>query len=232
LGLYFALPITLAATPTFTIPQNSPCGWASLATTINDDQDDVVQYSTVPEKGTIGDFHNEIDIMNVSIGETLDVSYSLVIGFVGAASFYEDYLYIIYIDNDSDNQAEYIIFSNVSLGVRKGPVGLVFFLQRVWDGAYWDPGLQQWVGEEVAMYSSVSGHYIRADYISEPFPEIKTYRVAVIAAYIGDPSYIYAEFLPETPSSSIPGFPLEFVLFGFITLLGLVVLLQRNKIKI
>jgi hypothetical protein len=228
IGMYLATPLAIAAPAEFIIPEDSPWGWASLSSTVTDPVDDVVRYTSNPGGGAVGDYHDEIDIANVSVQYALDIASSLYIVFSSESVCTTSYVYIIFIDSDLDNQADYIIFNNITISAKGFAVD--FYLQRLSDGYYW---ASSWGPTVAHMDWTASTNYFCLSYISDAIPTISSAQVAMVAAYIDDPSYLYADFLPLTPSAdSIPGFPLGFVLFGMITLLGLVLIVQRNQIWI
>jgi hypothetical protein len=226
LGMAFVAPLVIAAPTEFTIPEDSPCGWASLASTVTDASDDVVRYTSNPANGDVGDYHDEIDIVNITIDYMLDVSYCLRVTFALPFIATSSYVYAIFIEENGDNYADYVIYSNISKGSKALPIE--FYFLRLSDGYYWSGS--SWLDSELAT-SWDDTNYLFVNYITDAIPMILSCRIAMVAAYIDDSSYLYADFLPLTPSAdSIPGFPLGFVLFGMITLLGLVLIVQRNKI--
>ena len=232
IGLYLVTPTTLAAT--FDVPAESPCGWASLSDNIVDPEDDVVRYSATgtPEGGTSGDFHDEIDIVNVSLTSAPKIPLYEDIGirFADVPIVNESYVYVILIDNDTDGNADYLLFTNWT-EADKGPAN-VFFLKRLSDGLYFGEG--DWYPDPSPFYYLVS-EPLKVLYIyciTEAISNLASSKVGVIAAYIEDPSNIYADFVPLTPEAGIPGFPLELVLFSLLTLMGLVLLLQKQRVRL
>jgi hypothetical protein len=237
-GCYVAIP----ATSLFAIPATNPCGWAELTDTVTDAVDDVVRYELTgnPAGGTEGDYHDEIDIVNVSAvyaprGSPGDID--LLIWFADLPGEGEDYTYVLYIDNDTDGQTDYLIFSNYTyLPVIAKAYVWVFYLQRVSDGKYWDDGV--WYDEGGynhlnTVITSSKRLYIynvgRADAIANLYNS----HIGMIAAYTGDPEYIYADYLPIAPQDdNIPGFPWQAILLGIMSLLGISILLRKNDIHV
>ncbi len=232
----------IPATSLFTIPATNPCGWADLTDTIKDTVDDVVRYELTgtPAGGTEGDYHNEIDIVNVSAtiaprGSPGDID--LLIWFADPPGEDETYTYILYIDNDTDGQTDYIIFTNYTyLPITAKAYVWLFYLQRVSDGKYWNDGV--WYDEggynhlDFVLFSG-NRLYIydvgRADAIANLYNS----QIGMIAAYTEDPTYIYADYLPTAPQDDkIPGFPWQVILFGIMSLLAISILYRRNQIRL
>jgi len=224
-GIYLMVPASIAVIPL----TSSICGWENIATPITDAENDVVKYSSTddPGKGTPGDFHNEIDILNVSLQILFASNLDLVIWFATDPGDSLLYQYFILIDNNSDETADYIFFSDEP--VEKIPA-IAFYLMRISDGYYYHLGSWQ-SSKDVLSGWDFSTSQIRIYYMDEIIPEIASCKVAVIAAYLGDMDFIYADFLPLTPEAGIPGFLWASTLFGLLTLLGFVILFQKNRIR-
>ena len=231
IGLCLAMPGVVAVDPTFTPPEDSPCGWADLSDTVTDATDDVVRYITEAEDGTIGDFHDEIDINHIALIVEKIILSSLVITFADTPNTYSGYEYYFFFDNDTDGNAEYVLYSNVSEGL-KPPVSIDFYLQQIADAKYWTGS--DWTSTKTAYpgWNTVDTS-LSFDSFNAAIYEISTSRVAAVAAYTGNDTYLFADFVPLTPEASgIPGFSFGLVLFGGLTLLGMIILLQREKIRI
>ena len=229
LGLFLAMPGVVAVDPTFTPPEDSPCGWASLSDVVTDAADDVVRYTTTAEKGVVGDFHDEIDIINISSAMMAGLPLSLVIFFADTPCDYQSYNYFLFIDNNTDGHADYVLYSNISLEAKV--LLITFYLQRVFDGNYWDG--DSWVGSEISYPGwGIYGNTLSFPNFNLAITEMLTSRVAAVAAYTGDGTYLFADFVPLTPEAGIPGFSFGLVLFGGLMLLGMIIILQREKIRI
>ena len=223
------IPATLAYLPSFT----SEYGWSSLSDTIVDPPDDVLNYtvSQLPTDATVGDYHDEVDILNVSVVSYTKASLmDLVIWFAAApGADYMDYTYTIYIDNNSDGVGDYWIYSTyIPLSEHKFSV-INFVIYRVSDGKYYDPA-SGWVASAVDTSWAIDGDMLHFHYMDEIIPEIESSRIAMNVVYIGQTDIFYADFVPfKLPG--VPGFPLGLVLFGLLTLLGFAMLLQKNQIR-
>ena len=241
-GMYCMVPMTLGVDPDDYFNLNdSPCGWASLADVIEDAEDDVVRYavSGTPGKGAVGDYVDEIDIVNITLGIGPSVRNGpedLIIWFAGPLPGYEitnhSLIYIIFIDNNTDGNPEYILFSNVTTEPGVRAEWYQFYLLRIADNKYWCEGFWVDYAPDTIIEHYVQGNLLYLYYIGHPsaIPELSTSRIAMIAAFDAE-THIYADFVPLTPSSPIPGFPLGLLLFSLLTLLGLGILLQKNRIR-
>jgi hypothetical protein len=223
MGMYLFMPAVHASSLKYDIPDSSPCGWATFTSfIINDSRDDVVQYSisSSPEKGTVGAFHPEIDVANITLEEHLAED-SLFIRFEADITVNASYSFVVLIDNTSDNVPDFTIFSN--------DTGL--FLKSTTENLWWDGGT--WVDYETETSWVAYENWLYLDMLLYAIPNIAIANIAVIATYLGDPSYIYADYVPLTPEKSpIPGFPWQLAIFSLLTLMGLVILLQKNRYQL
>ncbi len=220
MGMYLLVPAVHASSLKYDIPDSSPCGWATFTNyIINDSRDDVVRYSisSSPEKGTVGAFHPEIDVANITLEEQLAED-SLFIHFEADIIVNASYSFVVLIDNTSDNVPDFTVFSNDT----------EFFLKSTSENLWWDG--DSWVDYEAELIWDAYENWLYLDMVLEAIPNIASANIAVITAYLGDPSYIYADYVPLTPEKSpIPGFPWQLVIFSLLTLMGLVILLQKNQ---
>jgi len=210
-------------------PANSPCGWTSLTSTFTDAGDDVARYltTTTPDQGTFGDFHDEIDIVNISLEDSLVLSgyLELFILFADLAVDNSSYAYTIYIDSDNDDQGEYFIsYLYSSSG---------FYIKRLSDNYYFNNNTELWqVNLTVHPFADYDTGFVISK-INVSIPNIQTSRVAVVAS-CSFGGYYYADFAPlnYTSPPGIPAFSFEFVLLSFITILGLILILDRKRVAI
>ncbi len=228
LGICLILPIGIMYTP----PSTSPCGWVDFDEMVTDLEDDVVQYpiTGIPEEGTLVDLHPEIDIINVSfISYLAKVSmYAIQIFFAATPVLTTDYAFDMLIDNDSDNIPEYHIYTAVYVDAKAAPTQV--YVQRLTDNYYYNGNT--WISSADVCTSSAIANRLNIPFNSEAIPEITASRIAIITAYIANATNIYADFVPLTPTGGgIPGFSIGFIFFGVLTLLGLGILLQRQRIS-
>jgi hypothetical protein len=229
LWLIAVFPATIASPSS----SSSDYGWASLAAPVIDGEDDVLNYSVsqTPSQGTFGDFHNEIDILNISV-----LSSDLVIMFASTpGGDYTEYSYTILIDNDTDGTAEYCIYSgNIIFCEKTLKIDVIdFYLKRVSDGYHYNPGIG-WVSSATPFGWGIYTQKLQLFDIDHPIPEINSSRIAMWILYTGQAGIIYADYAPfSTPGGGgVPGFPLALALFGLLTLLGFAVILHKQHLRL
>ncbi len=224
MGIFSIFPLTNA---NYTDPRNSPCGWTSLTSTFTDATDDVARYLTgeTPDQGTLGDYHDEVDIVNITLVDSMLLSgyLELFVEFVVVPVDNGSYAFTIYIDTNNDDSGDYFI-QFLTTG---------FTIQRLSDNQFFNFASEIWSATPVTFGFSDYGTGFVISKINVSVPTIQTSRVAVIAsASFG--GYYYADFTPLNyiPLSGIPAFSFEFVLLSFLTILGLILILDRKKVAL
>jgi hypothetical protein len=210
-----------------TSQSQSPSGWTSLASTFTDTTNDVLRYTPAggPSEGTYGDFHDEIDIVNISLVDSMLLSgyLELFVEFVVVPLDNSSYVFTIYIDSNNDNSGDY--FVQLAAG------GFAF--KRLSDNYYFNFGGEIWSSTYTTIPFSDYGTGFIISKMNISISNIQTSQVAVVAA-CSFGVYLYADFTPlnYTAPSGIPGFSFQIVLLSFITILGLLWILDRKKASI
>ena len=164
LGIYSALVVSLLFMVPVTAQYSSPAGWATLP--FSDAVNDVYRYTgDSPCGGDKGSYTTEIDIKTVfASGPDLVIQFQCcpIVG---------DNLYqcTIYIDTDTDGEAEYYI----ALGASSGNL----FMKRVNDSLYWDGS--GWGSMSYLPYAIVDDNLSIQD-MDEPLPAFASARYGIV----------------------------------------------------
>ena len=201
ISLYVLVPVTAI---------DSPAGWSH--TPITDATDDVWQHSS----GVQGDFHDEIDIINVSV-----VSGGIRIVMEDVPGVDPTRPIIIYVDNNTDNNADFIINHS-------GTTNYIYYVIRQHDNMYWDGSA--W-GSDPNLYNitvsvSVPGQSLFFPSLVAAIPCLPCCRIGVESKF----STLFTDYAAydPTPGGGIPGFALVLTLFSLLTLLAIVFFRQRK----
>ncbi|MHA1648770.1 MAG: hypothetical protein ACTSYB_01145 [Candidatus Helarchaeota archaeon] len=217
---YFSVLSLLVLSFYLTVPVmavDSPCGWSAIP--MSDPKDDVWQ-ATDPSKpwtGTLGNFRDEIDILNVTISGN-----SLQIEFEANVQIDINHQYTIYIDTNADGNSEYLII---------GATGTIYFtLLRENDSKYWNGS--DWTSALANFTIQTNNQYLQLPNLTLAIPNLASAKIAVVAAYAEQLTY-YVDYAPIDPSGQgIPGYNMLLLLFGISMLLGIVLLTRKQESSI
>ena len=202
----------------------------------DDEEDDVYQYCVDTEETVIGDFHNEIDIVNLNITGKY-VSFTVAGNFSDWGGSHSAEL--VFSENFKSSGPLYFIwtipfyrleFDYSFVSLEKAYISGETCVHEVWNGIHWENSS---TATPYNILSEVSQHLISAT-IPEDVEEIPSSMKCLLFSYFGGYPCSYADYAPARPTSGgeeeIPGYNV-FLLICVMIGISLLLVIKRNKLK-
>ncbi|MFX0043881.1 MAG: hypothetical protein ACFE8L_13295, partial [Candidatus Hodarchaeota archaeon] len=200
----------------------------------DDAEDDVYQYCTDTEETVIGDYHDEIDIVNLNI--TGKHASFTVAGNISDWNIYH-WFYLVFSENFRPSGPLFFIWTvpyyeleieSSFISLERAYISGETLFHEEWNGTHWENSS---TATPANILNEVSQHSISA-YIPDVVEEIPSSMKCLLYAGFNGYPCSYADYAPARPTSGggdeIPGYNI-FLLIG--SMIGVAFFLLRKKYK-